>query len=117
MVRFHFSQETASCSEFLQDHLEILNAGSDEISIGLMKFKEVCGKVCLTVAIVINVNRLIYSLMFILQNCDEGSELGSLFSDIELRNMEIRQLSRKVSRPQSILRLLGRGVASYGFPP
>lgn len=45
MVRFHFSQEVASCSEFLQDHLEILNSGADGISIGVAKFKELCGKV------------------------------------------------------------------------
>ena len=45
MVRFHFNQEIASCSEFLQDHLEILNTGSDAISIGLAKFRENCGKV------------------------------------------------------------------------
>lgn len=45
MVRFHFNQETIFCSEFLQDHLEILNSGSDGISIGLLKFKEICGKV------------------------------------------------------------------------
>ncbi|CAB4009949.1 Hypothetical predicted protein, partial [Paramuricea clavata] len=75
MVRFHFNQEIASCSEFLQDHLETLNSGSDGISIGLAKFKENCGK-----------------------NCDEGSELGTLFADIELRNMEVRQLSRKIKR-------------------
>lgn len=72
MVRFHFSHEAVSCSDFLQDHLETLKSGSDAISIGLMKFKEL-GK-----------------------NCDEGSELGSLVSDIELRNMEVRQLSRKI---------------------
>ena len=45
MVRFHFNQESVSCSEFLQDHLEILNSGCDGISIGLSKFKELCGKV------------------------------------------------------------------------
>ena len=45
MVRFHFSHEIASCSVFLQDHLEILNSGCDAISIGLAKFKENCGKV------------------------------------------------------------------------
>lgn len=45
MVRFHFSQEAVSCSAFLQDYLEIFNSGSDGITIGLVKFKENCGKV------------------------------------------------------------------------
>lgn len=49
-----------------------------------------------TVKVIFTLAKLISERFFSFQNCDEGSELGTLFSDIELRNMEVRQLSRKV---------------------
>ncbi|KAK3739845.1 hypothetical protein QZH41_009088 [Actinostola sp. cb2023] len=74
MAGFHFGSDPVSCTEYLNDHLKILNVGCDEMTIDVERLKSLA------------------------KNCFEGSEFGSLIQDMELRNVEVRQLSKKIKR-------------------
>ncbi|KAK2572218.1 Dynactin subunit 1 [Acropora cervicornis] len=72
MVRFHLAGKPVSCSEFLADELKIFNAGMEGSSVEIERLKKFS------------------------ENCDEGSAFGELVQDMELRNVEIQQLCRKI---------------------
>lgn len=72
MVRFHLAGKPVSCSEFLADELKIFNAGMEGSSVEIERLKKFSEK------------------------CDEGSAFGELVQDMELRNVEIQQLCRKI---------------------
>lgn len=72
MVRFHLAGKPVSCSEFLADELKIFNAGMEGSAVEIERLKKFT------------------------ENCDEGSAFGELVQDMELRNVEIQQLCRKI---------------------
>lgn len=72
MVRFHLAGNPVSYSEFLGDELRIFTAGTEVSTIEIERLKKFT------------------------KNCDEGSAFGELVQDMELRNVEIQQLCRKI---------------------
>ncbi|CAH3122952.1 unnamed protein product [Pocillopora meandrina] len=74
MVRFHLAGNPVSHSEFLSDELKIFTAGTEGATIEIERLKQ-------------------YS-----KDCDEGSAFGELVQEMELRNVEIQQLCRKIKR-------------------
>ncbi|KAL9983797.1 hypothetical protein ACROYT_G006027 [Oculina patagonica] len=74
MVRFHLAGNPVSHSEFLADELKIFTAGTEGATIEIERLKKFT------------------------KNCDEGSAFGELVQDMELRNVEVQQLCRKIKR-------------------
>ncbi|KAJ7336604.1 Dynactin subunit 1 [Desmophyllum pertusum] len=74
MVRFHLAGNPVSHSEFLADELKIFTAGTENATIEIERLKQFT------------------------KNCDEGSAFGELVQDMELRNVEVQQLCRKIKR-------------------
>lgn len=72
MVRFHLAGNPVSCSDFLSDELRIFAAGFEGSTIEIERLKHFT------------------------KNCDEGSSFGELVQDMELRNVEVQQLCRKI---------------------
>ncbi|CAH3122942.1 unnamed protein product [Pocillopora meandrina] len=74
MVRSHLAGNPVSHSEFLSDELKIFTAGTECATIGIERLKQ-------------------YS-----KDCDEGNAFGELVQEMELRNVKIQQLCRKIKR-------------------
>lgn len=72
MVRFHLAGKPVSCSDFLADELRLFSAGTEGSTIEIERMKKFA------------------------KNCDEGSAFGELVQDMELRNVEVQQLCRKI---------------------
>ncbi|XP_032222548.2 dynactin subunit 1 isoform X2 [Nematostella vectensis] len=75
MARFHLGNDPISCTEFLNDQLNVLNVAADGMTVEVERLKGYASG-----------------------NCDNGSTFMQLVSDMELRNVEVRQLCKKIKR-------------------